>query len=81
MSLVVIDKIDSLPTLGVQEDDEAVVVEDKAIYRRFDLSTITSYSWDFTPNDTLDTGSAFSSLSAGSNDSFSIEFFSNRKTK
>jgi len=80
MSLVVIDKIDSLPTLGVQEDDEAVVVEDKAIYRRFDLSTITSYSWDFTPNDTLDTGSAFSSLSAGSNDSFSIEFFSNRKT-
>ena len=80
MSLTVVKGFDSLPSLGVVEDDETVVKDENAIYRFFDLSTITSYSWDFDPADNLDTGNAFSSLSAGSNDSFSIEFFSNKKS-
>jgi len=80
MGITIVDTISDLPAVGVVEDDEVVVKENNALYRYFDLSTITSYSWDFDNTDMVDTGSVFSFLSPGSKDSFSIEFFAARKT-
>jgi|TARA_B110000261_G_scaffold164535_1_gene214692 hypothetical protein len=70
-----------ISSVDVVEGDEAVVKENNAIYRFFDLSTTSSFSYDFDDGTHLKLDSTFFDfLSLGVRDSFSIEFWMNKNT-
>ena len=70
-----------ISSVDVVEGDEAVVKENNAIYRFFDLSTTSSFSYDFDDGTHLKLDSTFFDfLSPGVRDSFSIEFWMNKST-
>ena len=70
-----------ISSVDVVEGDEAVVKENNAIYRFFDLSTTSSFSYDFDDGTHLKLDSTFFDfLSLGVRDSFSIEFWMNKST-
>ena len=68
-----------ISSVDVVEGDEAVVKKNNAIYRFFDLSTTSSFSYNFDDGTHLRLDSTFFDfLSPGVRDSFSIEFWMNK---